>query len=74
MANGNGNGSNGFNQIGRNIRTKMEGNELVIRIDTTQNFGASASGKTQIVASTQGNVAIPCGEKILHLGVNAYTK
>ena len=71
MAGANG---NGFNEMGRNIRTKMEGTDLVIRIDTTKNFGASASGKTQIVASTQGNVAIPCGEKILHLGVNAYTK
>ena len=58
---------------GRNVRVEVEDNDLVIRIDTTKNLGPSKSGKTQIVATTNGNKAIdlPNGNSIV-LGLNCY--
>jgi len=49
--------------------------QLTITIDLTKTFGRSASGKTTIIATTEGNVKIerPEGGET-HLGVNCYTK
>ena len=57
----------------KNIEMKQEGNVLVIRVDLTKTFGPSASGKTIIIASTEGNapVASPTGERIA-VGINVY--
>lgn len=57
--------------IGRGVRVAIEGDEVVVRFNATGDFGLSASGKTRIVASTQGNVALPNG---VTLGLNAYRK
>lgn len=56
----------------QNITTKIVGTTLTITIDLAKRFGKSASGKTTIVASTQGNV--PVGDSGVTLGLNAYTK
>ena len=56
----------------RNVKAQVEGKELVIRIDLTQKFGKSKSGKTDIVASSDGNVAIPGAPEGFKLGLNAY--
>jgi hypothetical protein len=37
----------------------VEGEILTIKIDLSKNFGSSKSGKTIIVASTDGNVTLP---------------
>lgn len=58
--------------FGNNVEIEVKGNKAVITIDITKKFGRSASGKTEIVASTQGNIKIPGTE--ISLGVNAYTK
>mgnify|MGYP003435739642 CR=1 FL=1 len=42
----------------KNIETRMEGSKLILTIDTTKTFGPSKSGKTIIVASTEGNVKV----------------
>ena len=39
-----------------NVKVTLEGNELVVRMDLTQDLGLSKSGKTRLVASTKGNV------------------
>jgi hypothetical protein len=57
----------------------VDGNKLCIVIDVSPEAlakaPASASGKSKVVASTHGNQAIGLpGGKVLHLGVNAYTK
>jgi hypothetical protein len=38
----------------KNINYVIDENELTITIDLTQNFGFSKSGKTQVIASTEG--------------------
>lgn len=55
-----------------NIKTTIKGQILTIEIDMAKRFGKSVSGKTTIVASTQGNV--PVGDSGVTLGLNAYVK
>ena len=58
------------------MTAKIEGKELVIRIDLEANPGPSASGKTIVIASTHGNQAagIEYKGKPVTIGLNAYTK
>ena len=55
----------------KNVELSLDGDILTIRVDLTQTFGPSSSGKTTIIASTEGNVAVGPGreEKI---GLNVY--
>jgi len=57
----------------KNVEMKMEGNILTIKVDLTKEFGPSSSGKTIIIASSEGNVAIPEKEEI-KIGLNVYKK
>jgi hypothetical protein len=41
-------------------------------VDLTKEFGPSSSGKTIIVASTEGNIAIP--ERDEKIGLNVYRR
>jgi hypothetical protein len=54
----------------KNVEMKLEGNVLVIRVDLTKDFGPSASGKTTIIASTEGNIPVPDREE--RVGLNVY--
>ena len=40
----------------KNVEMSLEGNILTIKVDLAKEFGPSASGKTIIIASTEGNV------------------
>ena len=53
--------------MARNVKINIQGNELIITVDLNQNFGPSASGKSTIVASSQGYMQVPGEEGI---GVN----
>lgn len=55
-----------------NIEMKQEGNILTIKIDTSKRFGKSTSGKSVVVATTGGNIAVP-GNESIKLGINCYT-
>ena len=57
----------------KNVEMKVEGNILTIKVDLTKDFGPSASGKTIIIASTEGNVAID-GHEEAKIGMNVYKK
>ena len=57
----------------KNVEMKMEDNILIIKVDLTKEFGPSASGKTIIIASTEGNISIPDKENI-KIGLNIYKK
>ena len=57
----------------KNIEMTIEGNILTIKVDLSQRFGKSSSGKSTIVASTEGNQAVPGNEEI-KIGLNVYTK
>jgi len=57
----------------KNVEMKLEGNILIIKVDLTKEFGPSSSGKTIIIASSEGNVAIPEKEEV-KIGLNVYKK
>jgi len=56
----------------KNVQMAVEGNILTIKIDLSKEFGPSSSGKTIIIASTEGNVSIPDREE--KVGLNVYRK
>jgi hypothetical protein len=56
----------------KNVEMTVAGNILTIKVDLTKEFGPSASGKTTIVASTEGNITIP--EREEKVGLNVYRK
>lgn len=57
----------------KNVDMKLEGNILTIKVDLTKEFGLSSSGKTIIIASTEGNQSIP-GREDAKIGLNVYKK
>ncbi|MEI7637272.1 MAG: hypothetical protein WCJ37_08195 [Syntrophus sp. (in: bacteria)] len=57
----------------KNAEMKVDGNILTIKVDLTKEFGPSSSGKTIIIASTEGNIAIPEKEEV-KIGLNVYKK
>jgi hypothetical protein len=54
-----------------NLEVTTEGKIVTIKIDTSKRAGRSASGKTVVIASTNGNQQIQPG---VFLGVNCYCK
>ncbi len=56
----------------KNVELKVEGNILTIKVDLSKEFGPSASGKTIIIASTEGNVTVPDRDE--KIGLNVYRK
>lgn len=59
----------------KNVNLDVKGNELVIKIDLSKDFGPSASGKNIIIASTEGNQTIPGKEdEGIKLGLNVYKR
>jgi len=57
----------------KNVEMKVEDNILIIKVDLTKEFGPSASGKTIIIASTEGNITIEGHDKT-KIGLNVYKK
>ncbi len=55
----------------KNIRTEVNGNTLTITVDLSQSFGPSASGKTILVASSEGNAAVS-GHPEMKMGLNVF--
>jgi hypothetical protein len=58
--------------IMKNVEMTVEGTLLTIKVDLSKEFGPSSSGKTIIIASTEGNVTIPNREE--KVGLNVYRK
>ena len=56
----------------KNVELEVEGNILTIKVDLAKEFGPSSSGKTIIIASTEGNVSLPGREE--KIGLNVYRK
>ena len=57
----------------KNVEMFVEGSILTIKVDLTKEFGPSSSGKTIIIASSEGNVAIPDHTET-KIGLNVYKK
>ena len=57
----------------KNVEMTVEGSILTIRVDLSKDFGPSSSGKTIIIASTEGNASVP-GREDAKVGLNVYKK
>ncbi len=56
----------------KNVQMTVEGHILTIKVDLSKEFGPSASGKTIIIASTEGNTTLPDRDEVV--GLNVYRK
>jgi hypothetical protein len=56
----------------KNVEMSVEGSMLTIRVDLSKEFGPSSTGKTIIIASTEGNVTVPNRQE--KIGLNVYRK
>jgi hypothetical protein len=57
--------------MAKNVNIEVKGSTLVITCNLDEDYGPSKSGKTTIIASTEGNIAIP-GHDGIKLGLNLY--
>ena len=56
----------------KNVEMSISGSILTIKVDLSKEFGPSSSGKTIIIASTEGNISVPDREE--KVGLNVYRK
>lgn len=54
----------------QNVETRVDGTKLIITVDLSKSFGPSKSGKSIIVASTEGNQKVNGGP--VAFGLNVY--
>ena len=57
----------------KNVEMKLDGDVLTITVDLSKEFGLSSSGKSVIIASTEGNQSIE-GKEEVKIGLNIYKK
>lgn len=57
----------------RNVEIKRSGDVLTIKVNLKERLGASKSGKSQVIASTDGNATVE-GTEGIKLGLNVYVK
>jgi len=60
--------------MAKNVELAVKGTKLTVTVDLSKRFGKSASGKTIIIASTEGNVKVGDDESEAVIGLNVYTK
>lgn len=58
----------------KNVEIQQDGDKLVITIDTKETFGRSRSGKTVIIATSEGNQTVETPNGTIFLGINVYKK
>ena len=56
----------------KNVKMEVKGSKLLIEVDLSKNFGASRSGKSKVIASSEGNLSVP-GKAEVKLGLNVYS-
>lgn len=56
----------------KNVEYSVNGDTLTITVDLSREFGPSASGKTVIIATTEGNVRLLDRDEFV--GLNVYRK
>ena len=57
----------------KNIKMTVDGSKLIIEVDLTQEHGISSSGKSIMIASSEGNAPVP-GREEIKVGLNVYRK
>jgi len=58
--------------MGNNYTLTVKGNILTITVDLSKNQGQSKSGKSLLIASSNGNVSLPDPKSEIKLGLNIY--
>ena len=59
---------------GQGFTGKVENGKLILEIDLNAPRIPSASGKTSVIASSRGALAVPDGDKVFSVNLNVYTK
>ncbi len=54
----------------KNVKHEVKGDKLILTVDLKAKTSPSASGKTQVIATTQGNQQLAPN---IHVGLNVYT-
>jgi len=57
----------------KNVEMSIDGNILTIKVDLSKEFGPSTSGKSIVIASSEGNKSVP-GKEDVKIGLNVYKK
>jgi len=60
--------------VGENITASLDGTTLTLVIDLSKRLRPSGTGKNTVIATTSGNQSVVCGNDIVKLGINCYTK
>ncbi len=55
----------------KNVEMSIDGNILTIKVDLSKEFGPSTSGKSIVIASSEGNKSLP-GKEAVKIGLNVY--
>jgi hypothetical protein len=55
-----------------NVKTEVKGDQLVITVNLNEDHGPSASGKTTIIASTNGNQSVQYKGQDFKIGLNVF--
>jgi hypothetical protein len=58
----------------KNVEIEVKDNILTIKVDLTQDHGKSSSGKTNIIATSEGNAPLPAPYEHVKMGLNVYKK
>ena len=58
----------------KNVKMSVQGDVLTITVDLSQEHGKSASGKSVIIASTEGNAALDGEHDGIKIGLNVYKR
>ena len=57
----------------KNVEISIDGNIMTIKVDLSKEFGPSTSGKSIVIASSEGNKSVP-GKEDVKIGLNIYKK
>ena len=56
----------------KNVAIKTEKGKMVITVDLSKDFGPSQSGKTTIIATTSGGVAVDAPDGTVKVNLSVY--
>jgi predicted acyl esterase len=57
--------------MSENVKAEVKGKTLTITVDLGRDLGPSKSGKTNMIATTKGNMEVP-GTDGVKIGLNVY--
>lgn len=55
----------------KNVAVQIKDNKLILKIDLAKSHGKSKSGKSNVIATTEGNIDIT-GHQDVKLGLNVF--